>query len=243
MSILFEGMRPILVTSLAMSLPSTEVITAAGDSVTVVTIGHASLLLTYQGKHIYVDPWSHLGDYMALPKAAVVLVTHEHGDHLDAGAVAAVRALDTVVVANEAAAQQLQGAIALKNGDARDVTPYLRVAAVPAYNLPERAGFHPKGRDNGYVLTLGGTTFYVAGDTEPQPEILTLKADVIFLPENQPYTMTIEQAVETAKAIKPKIFYPYHYSDTDVNKLKTILATELPETEVRLPPQKKLSLG
>jgi L-ascorbate metabolism protein UlaG (beta-lactamase superfamily) len=223
--------------------PSTQVQTAAGDSVSVFTIGHASLLFTYQGNNIYVDPWSNFGDYSTFPKASVILVTHEHGDHLDTGAISAVRTPSTVVIANEAAGAQLQGAIILKNGDTREVPPFLKITAVPAYNLPERSGFHPKGRDNGYVLTLGGTSFYVAGDTEPQEEILALKADVIFLPVNQPYTMTIDQAVATAKAIKPKIFYPYHYSDTDVGKIKTILAKELPETEVRLPPQKKLSLG
>jgi L-ascorbate metabolism protein UlaG (beta-lactamase superfamily) len=218
---------------------ATEVPTAAGDAVSVVTIGHASVLLTYRGSAIYVDPWSRFIDPAKFPKAAVILVTHEHGDHLDAAAVAALSAPGTVVIANEAAARSLPGAIALRNGDARDVAPFLRVAAVPAYNAPERQQFHPKGRDNGYVLTLGGTTFYVAGDTEPQPEILALSADVIFLPVNQPYTMTIEQAVATAKAIRPRVFYPYHYSDTDVGRLKAILAAELPDTDVRLPPPGK----
>jgi L-ascorbate metabolism protein UlaG (beta-lactamase superfamily) len=222
----------------ALGLPSTDVATAGGSVVSVVTSGHASLLFAFQGQYVYVDPWQKMADFSALPKASVVLITHDHFDHLDEGAIAAVRTDRTVVVANAAAGAKLANAVVLANGDTRELAGFLRVEAVPAYNQSSRVKFHPKGRDNGYVLTIDGTTFYVAGDTEPQPEVLALRADVAFLPVNQPYTMTIEQAVATVKAIQPRIFYPYHYSDTDVHKLKKILAAEVPGTEVRLPPQK-----
>jgi L-ascorbate metabolism protein UlaG (beta-lactamase superfamily) len=225
--------------SVVAGLPATDVISASGEKISIVTIGHASLLFLFQAHYIYFDPWSKVGDYSKLPKADVIFVTHAHFDHLDTDAVAAVRDKNTVVVSNPEAGAKLRGSIILKNGESRDVRPYLKVTAVPAYNTPQKSKFHPKGRDNGYLLTLGGTTIYVSGDTEPQPEILALKADVIFLPVNQPYTMTTRQAADTAKAIGPKVFYPYHYSDTNVDELKALLASEAPAIDVRLPPQKR----
>jgi L-ascorbate metabolism protein UlaG (beta-lactamase superfamily) len=222
------------------ALPSTEVKTAAGDSVSVVTIGHASLLFTYQGHPVYVDPWSKMADYTTLPKADVILITHAHGDHLDASAVAAIRTPSTVVISTAEVAATLEGVKVLANGDKADPAPYIKVLAVPAYNLPSNEHFHPKGRDNGYIITFGGTTFFVAGDAEPNPDLLAIKADVIFLPVNQPYTMTVQQAVQAAKAIQPKIFYPYHYAETEIEQVKTILAKEAPSIDVRLPPQKRL---
>jgi L-ascorbate metabolism protein UlaG (beta-lactamase superfamily) len=222
------------------ALASTEVKTASGDSVSVVTIGHASLLFTYQGHYVYVDPWNQMGDYATLPKADVILITHAHFDHLDAAAVAAIRTPSAIVISTAEVAGTLEGVKVLANGETADPAAYLKVLAVPAYNLPGNEHFHPKGRDNGYILTFGGTTFYVAGDCEPNPDLLAIKADVIFLPVNQPYTMTVPQAVQAAKAIQPKIFYPYHYAETEIEPVKTILAKEAPSIDVRLPPQKRL---
>jgi L-ascorbate metabolism protein UlaG (beta-lactamase superfamily) len=179
--------------------------------------------------------------YAKLPKADVIFITHAHYDHLDLDAINAIRDASTVVIANGEAGAKVRRSVVMRNGESKDVRPYLKVTAVPAYNTPERQKFHPKGRDNGYVLTLGGSTIYVSGDCEPQPEILSLKVDVAFLPVNQPYTMTVKQAVDSIKAMRPKIFYPYHYGDTDVNSLKAQLAKEAPEVDVRLPPQKRLT--
>lgn len=107
--------------------------------------------------------------------------------------------------------------------------------AVPAYNTtPGRDKFHPKGRDNGYILTVGGTRIYIAGDTEDIPEMKQIKnIDIAFLPVNQPYTMTPEQAIQSAKTIQPHILYPYHYGDTNINEVKDGLKNEK-EIEVRI---------
>ena len=117
---------------------------------------------------------------------------------------------------------------ALKNGDKVKVANDITIEAVPAYNTtPGREQFHPKGRDNGYILTLDGMRIYIAGDTEDIPEMTNIKdIDIAFLPCNQPYTMTIEQAANAAKIIKPKVLFPYHYNDTPVNKLFPLLAKE-----------------
>ena len=101
------------------------------------------------------------------------------------------------------------------------------IEAVAAYNTSEgHTDFHPKAReDNGYIIRFEGLNIYVAGDTEPTEEMLALKdIDIAFLPVNQPYTMTVDQAVEAIKTIKPRIFYPYHYGEvdekTDIERLK-----------------------
>ena len=115
----------------------------------------------------------------------------------------------------------------MKNGDVEKVLG-LSVEAVPAYNLvhmrPDGTPFHPKGEGNGYVVTIGHTRIYIAGDTENTPEMEALRnIDVAFLPMNLPYTMTPEMVAEAAKAFKPKILYPYHYSQTDPAKLAPLL--------------------
>ena len=114
----------------------------------------------------------------------------------------------------------------------------MRVEAVPAYNLehkrPDGKPFHPKGEGNGYVLTFGGKRVYVAGDTENIPEMEALRdIDIAFLPMNLPYTMTPEMVAAAARAFKPKVLYPYHYGDTDPQKLVDLLK-DLPAVEVRV---------
>ena len=117
---------------------------------------------------------------------------------------------------------------------------YLKVEAVAAYNTTDgHLQFHPKDREDcGYILTVGGTRIYIAGDTEPTPEMKALKnIDIAFLPVNQPYTMTVDQAVEAVKAIRPAVFYPYHYGEVEEKTDTARLARELGGvTEVRIRP-------
>ena len=144
---------------------------------------------------------------------------HAHGDHLDPKAIEVLCKEGTTLIANPAAAEQVKHpqAQVMRNGDTK-TWQGIRIEAVPADNTTEgRDKYHPKGRDNGYVLDFDGFRVYVAGDTEDIPELSDLKnIDVAFLPVNQPYTMTPEQAARAARVIKPKVFYPYHYSQTPV---------------------------
>jgi L-ascorbate metabolism protein UlaG (beta-lactamase superfamily) len=210
--------------------------TSAGD-LAITFLGHASLLLVFKGMNIYVDPFGKVADYASLPKADLVLATHEHGDHLDPQALASIRTDKTLLVLTEACAQQVTGGLVMRNGDMRTVAG-LCVEAVPAYNIVHKREdgqpFHPKGAGNGYVLTFGDTRLYVAGDTENTPEMKVLKNIAIaFLPMNLPYTMTPEMVAEAAKAFRPRVLYPYHYGDTDVSKLVELLKGEK-EIEVRI---------
>jgi L-ascorbate metabolism protein UlaG (beta-lactamase superfamily) len=209
--------------------------TSAGD-LTITFLGHGTLMMAFGGKTIHVDPFGRVADYTQLPKADMVLITHEHFDHLDQDALASVRADETAIVLTEICAKQVEGGIVMRNGDAQTVNG-IPIEAVPAYNVvhkrPDGQPFHPKGAGNGYVMTFGDKRVYVAGDTEDIPEMETLKnIDFAFLPMNLPYTMTPEMVANAAKAFQPKVVYPYHYGDTDPKKLVKLLKGQ--EIEVRI---------
>ena len=152
----------------------TDVISTSAGDLEITFIGHGSLYFTFDGKVIHVDPFGQLTDYGQLPQADLVFVTHEHFDHLDSAALEKVRGPQTVVVANPAAADQISGCRAMKNGDVRTVDG-ITIEAVPAYNLVHKRDngqpVHPTGGGNGYILTFGGTRIYIAGDTENTPEM------------------------------------------------------------------------
>jgi L-ascorbate metabolism protein UlaG (beta-lactamase superfamily) len=200
-------------------------------------IGHGTLMFTFGGKVIHVDPVSREADYAKMPKADLVLITHEHGDHLDPQAIGLVRTEKTSIVLTEVCATKVRGGVVMKNGEVSDVQG-LRIEAVPAYNLVHMSSpgvpFHPKGVGNGYVITFGKKRVYVAGDTENIPEMKKLKnIDIAFLPMNLPYTMTPEMVADAAKAFKPAILYPYHYGETDTSRLVELLKG-VDEVEVRI---------
>ncbi len=193
-------------------------------------IGHGSLMFAFEGKIVHVDPYSRIGDYTSLPKADLVLITHEHQDHFDADALDLVRTPSTALVVTQTVAGRLPGATVMHNGEKISVQG-ITLEAVPAYNLvhmrSEGVAFHPKGTGNGYVVTFGGKRVYVAGDTENIPEMKELQAiDIAFLPMNLPYTMTPEMAADAARSFQPKILYPYHFGETDPSKLVDLLKND-----------------
>lgn len=222
------------------ALPRDQIETSAGE-LGITFIGHATLMLEWNGKIIHVDPCVALTDYGKLPKADLVLVTHEHFDHLDPDAIKAVSKEGTAVVYTAACAKKGVKGTAMKNGD-RQTEIGIPIEAVPAYNIkhkrPDSAPFHPKGVGNGYVLTFGNTRLYIAGDTEGIPEMRDLKdIGIAFLPMNLPYTMTPEEVAEAAKSFRPRILYPYHTGETEVSKIVTLLK-DTPSIEVRVRPMK-----
>ena len=209
-----------------------EFTTKSGKKVRFTCIKHASIQINYNGLEIQVDPvgkgMKPETDYSQFPKANIILVTHEHHDHFDSDAIAQLRTASTKIYLNPAVHKMFGSGKALKNGDKVKIANDITIEAVPAYNTtPGREQFHPKGRDNGYILTLDGMRIYIAGDTEDIPEMANIKdISIAFLPCNQPYTMTIEQAANAAKIIKPKVLFPYHYNATPVNKLIPLLSRE-----------------
>ena len=203
--------------------------TKSGKEVKFHALVHASIRIDYDGREIMVDPVTKLGnktiDYTVMPKADCLLVTHEHGDHFDKEAIKLLTSDKTQLITNKRCAEMLGNGQVMANGDKKQIVDNLDVEAVPAYNVSEgRTQFHPKGRDNGYILTIDGLRIYIAGDTEDIPEMQNIKnIDIAFMPCNQPYTMTTEQLVKAAKTVKPKVLFPYHYGQTDVKGIPSQL--------------------
>ncbi|MGW8303746.1 MAG: MBL fold metallo-hydrolase [Desulfobacterales bacterium] len=237
--ILFIGLLCISIetTGFAENTFETDVVKTAKGDLQITFIGHGSLMFAFGGKIIHVDPFSRLTDYSKLPQADMILLTHEHGDHLDLKALDSLRADKTKIILTKNCAQQVKDGIIMQNGDVKTVDG-LKIEAVPAYNLvhmrSEGVPFHPKGNGNGYVITFGDKRIYVAGDTENIPEMKQLKdIDVAFLPMNLPYTMTPEMVADAARAFKPKVLYPYHYGQTEPSKLIELMK-DTPEVEIRI---------
>ncbi|MEI6609012.1 MAG: MBL fold metallo-hydrolase [Deltaproteobacteria bacterium] len=210
--------------------------TAQGD-LGITCIGHGTLMISFGGKIIHIDPVSQYADYTKLPKADIILITHEHPDHLDLKAIALIKTGKTSIVTMESVARQLPESIILKNGDEKTIMG-LKIEAVPAYNLVNMRSpgvpYHAKGIGNGYILTLSDKRLYIAGDTENIPEMKNLRnIDIAFLPMNLPYTMTPEMVADAVRAFRPKIIYPYHYGKTDTSKLIDLLRNEK-NIEVRI---------
>ena len=204
-------------------------------------IRHATFVMQWNGKTIYVDPVGGAKLFADLPSPNLVFVTHVHGDHFDPKTLEAVISdgqKPTLILPKSVAEKipdTLRGKATVKilaNGENTEVEG-IAVEAVPAYNTTAgKERFHPKGRDNGYVLTLGGKRVYIAGDTEDVPEMRALKSiDIAFLPMNLPYTMSVPKAADAIRAFKPKIVYPYHYrsgngTKADMDELKRLVGAD-----------------
>jgi L-ascorbate metabolism protein UlaG (beta-lactamase superfamily) len=200
-------------------------------------IGHATLIFAFAGKIIHVDPVRTYADYGTLPKADIILVTHEHSDHFDPGAINTIKKEGTDLIFTEKCREKYPSGQTMKNGEVRTIQG-IKIEAVPAYNIihmrSEGLPYHPKGEGNGYILTFGDKRVYVAGDTENTPEMKALKnIDIAFLPMNLPYTMTPEMVADAAKAIMPKILYPYHYGNTQTSRIVELLK-DVKGIEVRI---------
>jgi L-ascorbate metabolism protein UlaG (beta-lactamase superfamily) len=215
--------------------------TTNGDAI-IHPLFHASFVMQWNGKVIYNDPDDdpqYLSTYQGLPKADLVLVSHDHGDHMSSSQIDALRGPNALIIAppfvynNNLSAAQRLSAIALTNGTSTNVFG-MTIEAIPAYNSN-----HPPGRGNGYVLTFGGKRLYIAGDTGNTPEMRALtNIDVAFICMNQSFTMNASAATNAVRAFRPRIVYPYHYREnggamTNPPLFKQWLGTEL-GIEVRL---------
>src|SRR5208337_2073130 len=215
----------------------TDIFSTSEGRLLITFLGHASLKMDFHGRHIYIDPCTEVADFTKMPKADIILFTHEHSDHFDLKALEELRSENTLVVLTELCAVKYAEGIVMKNEDVK-IVQGLKIEGVPAYNIVYKraSGFpyHLKGMGNGYIITFGDTRVYIAGDTEKIPEMNELSdIDVAFLPVALPDAMTVEMAADAVKAIKPKILYPYRFDDTDISELENLLKGQA-ETEVRV---------
>ena len=211
----------------ALAQSADDTVATSKGALEIHAIHHASLMLSWNGKHVLVDPApvSDAGDptagYAQLPKPDAIVITHIHGDHFSVPVLEAVAGVKTVIVAPQNVYDAMPADLkaktrVIKNGE-RETVDSIPIEAVPAYNTtPERMKFHPKGNGNGYVLGFGDKRIYIAGDTEETPELSKLPhIDIAFIPMNLPYTETVEAAAKWVKDFKPGVVYPYHYHNAD----------------------------
>jgi L-ascorbate metabolism protein UlaG (beta-lactamase superfamily) len=185
------------------------------------SIAHASVIMETPAGTVFVDPVGDPARYGGKPAPDLILITHEHGDHFNAETVTGILKDDTQIITNPAVFAKIPDDLKARsteiaNGamaDFKDVS----VEAIPAYNLTqERQKFHPKGRDNGYVLTFEGFRVYLSGDTEDIPEMRALKdIDLAFVCMNLPFTMDANAAASAVSEFAPSFVYPYHYRGKD----------------------------
>ncbi|THD67784.1 MBL fold metallo-hydrolase [Robertkochia marina] len=220
--------------------PETESIGEIG----VQPIVHGTLALEYQDKTIYVDPYGGADKFKEINAPDIVLITDIHGDHYNPETLSGLPLENATLVVPAAVAEQLseqlqEKAIVIANDENKTIQG-IEIKAIPMYNLPEtEESRHPKGRGNGYILTLGEQKVYISGDTEDIPEMRALKdIDIAFVCMNMPYTMTVDQAASAVNEFKPGIVYPYHYRGrpemSDTEKFKALVEEKNDVTEVRL---------
>jgi L-ascorbate metabolism protein UlaG (beta-lactamase superfamily) len=227
---MFSMMKTLLLFTLGASLTAfaqTQTFSTSAGEVKITPLLHASTLIQAGGKTIYVDP-AKPAKLDGLPKADLILITHIHGDHFDPLSIAALSQPATEIFAPASVVEKYPAAHPIANDQTRQWNQWT-IEAVPAYNLvrgPSAGQFyHPKGRDNGYILTYGDKRFYFSSDTEGVPEMRALKnIDVAFICMNLPYTMPPEEAAEAVKAFHPKIVIPYHYRGSDLSLFQQRLA-------------------
>jgi L-ascorbate metabolism protein UlaG (beta-lactamase superfamily) len=216
----------------------TQTFDSKGGPVKITPIFHATVRIEAGGKVIYIDPTKPT-NFSDAPKADLILITHEHGDHvdMDGSSIKTLSKDGTTVITTATVAKFITQGTVMANGEKKKWDKFT-IEAVPAYNLVRgpAAGkfFHPQGTGNGYVITYGGKRFYFSGDTEVTPEMKALKnITVAFVCMNPPRTMGTSEAAACVKDFRPKIVYPYHYRGQNIQEFADALKST-PEVEVRL---------
>lgn len=216
---------------------SKDTLKAPSGDVIITFIGHASLLLEWNGKNIFIDPSSRKANFYQFPKADMLFVTHHHNDHCDPSAIKALTKEKTKTFMSAIAHEKWNQGMVLYPEQQVSIDG-VGITTIAAYNIQNKneEGFpyHQQGECNSYVLTLGKLRIFIAGDTENTPELKALKnIDAAFLPMKLPYTMNPAMVVDAVKEMKPKILYPYHYDRKMLPELEELMK-QVPEVELRI---------
>jgi L-ascorbate metabolism protein UlaG (beta-lactamase superfamily) len=238
--ILLSSINPLLAQK-----PTPETFETTAGTMHIYPILHATMVIEWNGKTIYMDPYGGAERFEAFAKPDLVVITHAHGDHLNAQTLEGLNLEEAELIAPQSVVDKLgeisfAKASVLANGESLERFA-ATVLAVPMYNLPDdETSRHKPGWGNGYVLTLGGQRIYISGDTEDIEEMRDLEGiDIAFVCMNLPYTMDVEAAADAVVDFAPGIVYPFHYRGgggkfSDVEAFKQMVNQEAPDVEVRL---------
>jgi L-ascorbate metabolism protein UlaG (beta-lactamase superfamily) len=189
-------------------------------------LGHDAFYVA-GSKVVYFDPW----EISSGPKADVICISHEHFDHCSPADVEKISTPTTVVVTEELTACKLKGTVVVLKPTESTTVHGIKITAVPAYNIDKQ--FHPKEKEwLGFIVELDGVKIYHAGDADFIPEMKNLDVDIALIPVSGTYVMNVDQAIEAARAIKPKIAVPMHYgkivgAEDDAKKFAAALKNEM----------------
>ena len=229
---------------IAIQTNAQDIIKTNSGDIVIHPITHGTLVLSYNNKTIYVDPYGGANGFKGIKKPDFILITDIHGDHLNVKTLDGLDTKKTQFIVPKAVAEQLpenykEHLTILENGQSIHRED-LYITAIPMYNLPEAPDSkHTKGRGNGYIINMGGKNIYISGDTEDIIELRNLRdIDVAFVCMNLPYTMDVNQAASAVLEFKPKIVYPYHYRGKpdfcDTKEFKNLVNKGNSEIDVRL---------
>ncbi len=224
--------------------PKTDILKTSLGDLKIQPIFHSSLFLQLNNLTIYIDPYGGQNAFKNMVDPDLIIITDIHGDHLDLETLKSIHTDKAIFIAPEAVAEKLppiyhKNLIVLNNNETTEQLG-IKIKALPMYNLPDIPDSkHPKGRGNGYILTIGNKQIYISGDTEDIYEMRNLKnINVAFVCMNLPYTMDIHQAASAVLEFKPKIVYPFHYRGkpdmSDIQAFKKLVNDKNPNIEVRL---------
>ena len=224
--------------------PKTDILKTSLGDLKIQPIFHSSLFLQWNNLTIYIDPYGGQNAFKNMIDPDLIIITDIHGDHLDLETLKSIHTDKAIFIAPEAVAEKLppiyhKNLIVLNNNETTEQLG-IKIKALPMYNLPDIPNSkHPKGRGNGYILTIENKQIYISGDTEDINEMRNLKnIDVAFVCMNLPYTMDIHQAASAVLEFKPKIVYPFHYRGkpdmSDIQVFKKLVNDKNPNIEVRL---------
>lgn len=220
--------------------PDPDQIETQSGPLTIQPIQHGTLVLEWEGKSIYVDPYGGASAFDGIGQPDLILITDIHGDHLSPETLDELNTEKATFVVPKAVAEKLSDSykgqlVVIGNGESTKQLG-ISISAIPMYNLPEADDSrHPKGRGNGYILEMGGERVYISGDTEDIQEMRSLEnIDLAFVCMNLPYTMDVNQAASAVLEFKPGIVYPYHYRGQDTEQFRKLVRSKSDEIEVRL---------
>lgn len=210
----------------------------------IIPINHSTFIIEYNNDVIYIDPVGGKETFEHQKAPTMIVVTDIHSDHFNNETLLSITSEKTKIVTPKVVSEKIShklktNTIILNNNDSTSLNS-IQIKAIPMYHLREEAkDFHPKGRGNGYVLSLGEKRIYISGDTEDIPEMRALKnIDIAFLCMNLPWTMSIEKAADAVLDFKPKEVYPYHYKGTNgmsnINQFKSLINKENNSIKVQL---------